>query len=210
LTSAISRSRIHGVIDRLDAFIVSERGKYPTRENNIFAVALSDVLVYRQFLGLIHDHLMAASTAYANALTAFSDSVSGHSGEMTATQMQLLSRLPVLGVALRLEIEGFYLFAKILLDKAARFLEFYFGQVRGTPLDSHDDLAKGWAEFCRQREVAAAPEFDEGARSLKKDIADFRDYQIAHHKNPRTLRFFMSGCLSKMSKMLRWLKATLR
>jgi hypothetical protein len=178
------------VIDRLEAFIMTERDRYPTRESNIFAIALSDVLAYRQFLGLIQARLLAASAAYANASIAFSDSVRGHSGEMTAVQMQLMGRLPVLGVALRLEIESFYLFAKILLDEAARFLEYYFGQVRGTPMDSHDDLVKGWAEFCRQHGIDAAPELDVGAGSLKKDIADFRDYQIAHHKNPRTLRHF--------------------
>lgn len=88
---------------------------------------------------------------------------------------------------LHLEIESFYLFAKILLDKVARALEFYFGLGRSCSLDSHDDLVKNLATYAGQKGITLSQRFVEIANMLKKDISDHRDYQIAHEKSPGTI-----------------------
>jgi hypothetical protein len=94
---------------------------------------------------------------------------------------------------LHLEIESFYLFAKIFLDKIAHFLEFYFGSVRGKSLDSHDQLVKNFEAFCDSNGLDLPADFMTLAGELKTAISDHRDYQIAHGKNPRTAYGTMYG-----------------
>ena len=93
-----------------------------------------------------------------------------------------------MNAALHLEIESFYLFAKILLDKIAHAIEFYFGQVRRKPLDSHDDLVKNMEDYAESKKLELFPKLMKLSEQLKQDVSDFRDYQIAHEKSPRTLR----------------------
>jgi hypothetical protein len=102
--------------------------------------------------------------------------------------MKLFNRSEELGVRVQLEVESFYLFAKILLDKVARALEFYFGPVRSLSLDSHDDLARRVESYAAARDLKAPVELVEAIQRLKTDVSDFRDYRIAHHKAPRTVR----------------------
>lgn len=107
---------------------------------------------------------------------------------MTGQQMAELEERDQLGLAIQLEIESFYLFAKILLDEAARAIEFYFGSMPRMALDSHDDLTKRIAGYARHHQLVLPTRFVERTRRLKSDVSDFRDQQIAHHKSPRTIR----------------------
>ena len=52
---------------------------------------------------------------------------------------------------LHLEIESYYLFSKIMLDKIVHALEFYFGQGRKKSLDSHDGLVKNSASYVARK-----------------------------------------------------------
>lgn len=88
---------------------------------------------------------------------------------------------------LHLEIESYYLFAKILLDKIAHAVEYYFGKGRGVSLDSHDDLVKKLPGYAGQKSLIISDEFIKTATLLKKAISDYRDYEIAHEKSPRRI-----------------------
>ena len=89
---------------------------------------------------------------------------------------------------LQLDIESFYLFAKIFLDKIARFIEHYFGeQVRNQPLDSHDDLVKNLEAYSEAKRLNLPDGLMAAAKNLKTRVADPRDYQISHEKSPRTM-----------------------
>lgn len=85
--------------------------------------------------------------------------------------------------------EVFYLLAKIMLDKAAHAVEFYFGPVNKASLDSHDQLVKNLERYAAGRRLESGKEFQRFASMagrLKRDVSDFRDYQIAHEKSSRT------------------------
>jgi hypothetical protein len=88
---------------------------------------------------------------------------------------------------LHLEIESFYLFAKILLDKIAHALEFYFGLGRKKSLDSHDGLVKNFAQYAEVKCLTLPSDFMTIAARLKTDVSDYRDYEIAHEKSPRRM-----------------------
>jgi hypothetical protein len=79
------------------------------------------------------------------------------------------------------------LFAKICLDKIAHALEFYFGQGRGKSFDSHDRLVRNFAAYAAEKRLALTADFMRIAAALKKDISDYRDYEIAHEKSLRRL-----------------------
>jgi len=88
---------------------------------------------------------------------------------------------------LQLEIESFYLFAKILLDKVAHFVEFYFGQGQGCSLVSQDQFVKNLPTHAALKGIKFTDRFAETMKTLKQDISDHRDYQIAHEASPKTL-----------------------
>jgi hypothetical protein len=120
----------------------------------------------------------------------------------TARQMELLLAGGEIQDRLHLEIEAYYLFAKIMLDKVARALEFAFGRVRGKSLDSHDDLERRFGDCAASNGIRLDPKLLATVGECKKAISDHRDYQIAHEKSPRTVRgtnFSLDGTQVRMS-----------
>jgi hypothetical protein len=106
---------------------------------------------------------------------------------MTGQLMTLHEEGLRLNIMLHLEIESYYLFAKIMLDKIVHALEFYFGQGRNISLDSHDNLVKYFEAYAEQKGLVLPLEFMVMAKTLKTDISDYRDYDIAHEKSPRRM-----------------------
>lgn len=107
--------------------------------------------------------------------------------KLTDAQVKLHEDGVRLNALVHLEIESYYLFAKICLDKIAHALEFYFGQGRGKSLDSHDQLVKNFPAYAKEKDLALPADFIRIATGLKEDISDYRDYEIAHEKSPRRL-----------------------
>jgi hypothetical protein len=175
-------------IKRFAAFVSSERDRFANAHNNAFAFGFMDIGIYRGFLGTISArHQEAASALQANTEAMLRGAPSGPR-PLTEEEAARFQDGHTLGAMLRLETESWYLFAKILLDEIARCLEFYFGPSARLSLDSHDQLVKNIDRYCQTKELVLPDRFMHLAVELKKDVADFRDYQIAHHKSPRTLR----------------------
>lgn len=128
---------------KLTEFVTNHRNYFETRDNNKFAFSFSAITRYYQFLQIILERYAQASSRFVlnnRQLTkSFKES---ENGPINQEQSMLLEEGSKLYTYLHLEIESFYLFAKILLDRVARSIELYFGTTRGLALDSHDDLAK--------------------------------------------------------------------
>ena len=171
----------------LTEFIITERDRFENRDNNRFAVSFSKLTRYYEFLRIILERYGEAgrrfleNTKEAQALTK-----PGHQ-EVTRELAQVMAESWPLTTRLHLEIESFYLFAKILLDHVARNFELYFGQVRKRSLDSHDDLVRNVAAYATALALTLPDGFMDAAAVLKRDISDHRDYEIAHEKSPRTM-----------------------
>jgi hypothetical protein len=171
----------------LRSFIETEREQYDIRDNNLFAFCFGHIDRYQQFLRVTEARQRDASQKFvANSVT-LRNAVPSGTPQLTDEQRSLLDEGAELTNLLHLEIESFYLFAKILLDKVAHSIEFYFGSVRSLPLDSHDDLVKNFAKYAAAKKLAVPDRFHERAALLKKDVSDFRDYEIAHEKSPRRM-----------------------
>jgi hypothetical protein len=156
----------------------------------MFAVAFAQVLRYRWFLSIITDRHGVSGAAWVAAATA---AMAPDLGPGTQTVPREHSRLLYAeslerSYPVHLDVESFYLFAKILLDHVARAVEFYFGKARDLSLDSHDDFTKRAGPYLKTRGIAVSDAFAARLHDLKRRIADLRDYQIAHEKSPRASR----------------------
>ena len=180
----------------LGEFIKSERENYLGEDNNRFAFALGQVGRYERFLWIIVGRYRESSTGFRDIQTEMTRLFTGEPGRSYVVSPEgivLLKRQGHVADRLHLEIETFYLFSKILLDHAARFLETYFGPVRGLSLDSHDVLTKNFEAFGARHGLCATANVAAMLPILKQRIADYRDYQIAHAKSPRTMHMTIWG-----------------
>jgi hypothetical protein len=171
---------------RLADFIAFEQREYPDAGANLFAFALSQAARYDSFLHVIVARYDEVRIEFQGSIEGFIARLSEYQGkELNADDMRDWSRHSELTELLHLEIESFYLFAKIFLDHIARFIEAYFGPERRLSLDSHDDLTKSFQRFREAKGLRCSDEFQQTLERLKSKIADYRDYHIAHSKNPR-------------------------
>jgi hypothetical protein len=173
--------------DLFDRFVDSERSRFETADNNKFALACSNVLRYCDFLSLIsRQHKVTASEFARNherLMSLASDSQPQEGHNLFQVHRDLEKQL-------ELEIESFYIFAKMMLDMAAKLIEFYFGDHNGPSLRSHSKLVKNLKEYCQKqyRDLPVPETLLSSARRLQTDISDFRDKQFTHPERERARR----------------------
>ena len=78
----------------------------------------------------------------------------------------------------QLEIESFYIFAKIYLDKTAHALETYFGERRNCSFESFSKFASKFKTLESVDKFTVELELQEIALKLKQEIVDFRDKKL--------------------------------
>jgi hypothetical protein len=174
-------------MDKLNRFIGTHRERFSITENNVFAFSWSKVTRRLAFLDLIEARYDEASAAYVKTLFAAQKLTKPGTHPVSREQAALhMEALPIIA-DVQLQIEAFYLFAKIILDDVARALEYYFGPARRLSLDSHDDLAAKLERYSTEKGLSVSPEFVGAVADLKRRISDVRDYKFSHEKSPRTL-----------------------
>jgi hypothetical protein len=175
--------------DSLTQFVNEERRYYAGQDDNLFVTAFSQATRYRDFIAVIVERYDAARAQFIASIGELRGEFEGSpGGTVSSTQLEMLLRNARLGMLVHLEIETFYLFAKILLDKLALFVEFYFGPVRSAPLTSHDKLAKNWGNYSLAKNLTVQPQFATSVDCLKTRVCDYRDKQVSHLKGPRVLK----------------------
>lgn len=181
----------------LSDFVQYEREHYVDNDNNLFAFSLSQALRYYEFILIIANRHKEVSQKMVLNSTQLMESISAQStGDMTDEQIRLYTEGLQLTTLVHLEIESFYLFTKTFLDKVALFLQNYFGQARGVSLISHDKLTKSYEQYRIAKGLIYPSGFSESLQFLKEYVSDYRDKQISHLQNPRTVKgtiFNISG-----------------
>jgi len=112
----------------LGAFVSNQRTRVKDEHNNTFAFSWSKVFRRFRFLEIIKPRHDAASAAFAENSNAFLNALSGESGTLSPEAEAIQADSYELSSRVHLEIESYYLFAKIVLDDVAR-AEYYFGPV---------------------------------------------------------------------------------
>lgn len=147
-----------------------------------FSTSWQAVARYHTFLTFIVEREARATEIFSLASKALRVTPQSPSPYLTAEQEHRLNELDKATDLLHLEIESFYLFAKILLDAVARAIEKYFGLGRACSLDSHHDLIENFAKYAAQKKLDIPTDFIDKAKQLREDISNFRDHEIAHSK----------------------------
>lgn len=104
----------------------------------------------------------------------------GTSWPISAAQQKQFMLFP----RLDLEVQSFYLFAKILLSAVAQAIAHYFGTAPKCRLDSHDKFRRSFAEYHRVKVLTVNAAFVDMLENLQRTIVDHRDKQY-EHLNPR-------------------------
>lgn len=173
----------------ISAFIDSQRSRFSIERNNKFATQYSKIAIYREYLEIVSIRYATQNESFIRIAKCRREEMQLNPGEqssnhaLTENEVRLLKEQFEVTVQLHLEIESFFLFAKILLDHIASAFQFYFNQARDMSLRSHDKLVKNLSKFCAQKNLASPPKsLLRLAEELKSTVCDFRDYAIAHDR----------------------------
>jgi hypothetical protein len=149
-------------------------------------MSFAQISRYYEFVRIILSRSEDVSQKLQANTKTLMDSVIPGSGRQALTndQATLHEDGSRLNSMLHLEIESFYIFAKVLLDKVANAIQFYFGLGRAASLRSHDRLVKNIGSYSQQKGLRLPQDFVATAERLKADIADYRDKEISHQNDP--------------------------
>jgi|LGOV01.1.fsa_nt_gb hypothetical protein len=176
-------------MNALSEFIKGERVEYETHDNNLFTFSLGQALRYYNFILIINERYQQASD---KALLSFSEMQNSFSdqadGVLSNEQQDMLDKNDQDAELVHLEIESFYLFGKLFLDKVAFFLRDYFGEPRGVSLISHHGLVKYHENFREAKDLIFPDGLSDCIIYLQENIIDYRDDEITHKPNPRNIR----------------------
>lgn len=185
-------------IRRLNEFVSRERARALPARDVEFGNVFRELLKYRQFLGLIVERYNSLNAEIIEHIRHSFEDARERPGTRQVTREEIanLERNAGVHLSLHLQIEGFYLFARILLDKILQVFIFYFG---GGPYAamSHTDIVKvvkhlGQTKFEAYAAAKNLSSFPESLRekmlAVVRDVVEFRDDIVAHHKNPRGMK----------------------
>jgi hypothetical protein len=143
------------------------------------SIRVGDVLRYAEFVDEIFSRFQTAAADHSHHLS--------NVFERKVFRPRLDHRKHM---RVQLEIETFYLFSKILLDKLSNLIERYFGSARSLSLASHDRLVKHINGYLELKHLQSLSERHvDLVREMRERVSDFRDYHNAHDQSnrPRSL-----------------------
>jgi hypothetical protein len=182
----------------LSEFIFRESSKYIEKDRNLFAISFGQTLRYYNFLTIVTDRYKKASAklvpTYIEMMKLYKELNIAKDGWPTTMNDEqkrladLMEEVAQLEQLVLLEIESFYMLAKIFLDKTALFIQNYFGTARGISLVSHHNLVKYNEKFRLAKGLVYPQGFPQSIIFLKEHICDYRDKQISHLYNQKIIR----------------------
>lgn len=177
------------IIDRFAAFIRSEFERYDADDNNRVGVSLRQIERYLRFVEIARSRYLSISTKVAERFRKRMEDPARNPGTRVLTPEEIAEQQKdgQLNLHLHFEIESFFLFAMILLDKVAHFIGDYFGQVQRISFRSHDKLRKGIDQYSKAKHLQIPSGMTDSMIELRSLIKDYRDDYIAHLQNPRAV-----------------------
>ena len=157
---------------------------------NLLNSALSSWIRYHDFLVIIRDRYEQLSTPYIEAIIKGFDSVKTEAGPgqsssrtLTTEEQLEMQRLHQIGQVLHLDIESFYVFANILLDRIASTFRYYFWR---KPEWNHRQLMESISKICEKKSLSVVPDNILGMPAdLEQRIVKYRNKLIEHVEEPR-------------------------
>lgn len=161
-------------------FLQTEGALYTDEGRNRLNAAASSAARSEAYFPEIMRRYHAAARALADAGRHLFDTHKPKSADEMARLGETLSHHSLL---LHLEIESFYLFSKILLDRVARLTHWWFTdarEARGISVRKHGFMVKNLATLMERLQLAAPAGIVALAKTLDTRINDYRDKAVAH------------------------------
>jgi hypothetical protein len=154
---------------------------YPdVKDDNLTRMTLGEIKTYLNFLDIVLNRYEEIGGEFTENNKNFQASLSEKEATLTKEQMEMYDRSSVLNAGLRLEIETFFLFAHILLNKITNYPEIYFTKEykRGIKCGSHHQFwrtirERGYFDPLDER-------LKERAEWLQINVVGHRDHLITH------------------------------
>lgn len=177
---------------RLNAFVEARFRHQDTRSVNILNASLHAWGRYYGFLLAIRSRYEQISTRYVQASRMQfermkSELGAGQSSPRPLTPGELVGaqRLDEIRQTLHLDIESFYVFANILLDRIASTFGYYFWR---KPKWNHWQLVSNIERICAEKPLAiVAPDILTIPAELQRHVVAYRNTHIEHVEEPRLL-----------------------
>ena len=107
-------------MNSLRQFIAENRNRFRNEHNNVFAICFSKILRRNAFLEIILRRYERAAAVFIDNSKALQASMKEGGHDLSDAQMEMFNKSGQLTSEVHLEIESYYLFAKIILDDIAR------------------------------------------------------------------------------------------
>ncbi|MGA3285338.1 MAG: hypothetical protein ABSD57_12885 [Verrucomicrobiota bacterium] len=171
------------ITDKLEEFLRAEQNQFPIERACLVENAAREIKRYAAFLSLVKERATEVSIKCNESLRCCVGMPAGKERE------ERLARFDQFGLKLQLEIESFYLFSKVYLDKTVHFLETYFGRLQNCSFESFSKLSVEQLQILESDyQFQIQPKLREVIEKLMKVVIEFRDKKIIHQKTPRLLR----------------------
>lgn len=175
-------------MQKLTDFIANERFRFGEKHNNMFAFSFSEISRYANYLLIIQERYKQSSADFVKNHHTVQSHIKPGAHPVNEELWQLINEGGAITAHLHLEIESFYLFANILLDKTAKAIEFYFGTQSGKSLKSHRKIINHFEQYAKSKGLIVDGQLIVIMKKLRDDITAFRDYQITHIPPDRATR----------------------
>jgi hypothetical protein len=180
--------RIHS-FERLNQFAHARLHHPDNRTLNLFNLSLSKWDRYYEYLQIIYERYEQANALFVEAiqrrLRNQAESKPTGSRAMTTQECQEFQESVDLGKKLHLEIESFYLFANILLDRVASTCRYYYWK---KPNWNHMQVVRNLATICTKRSLSVTPpDLLTLPEELQKLIVEYRNKYVEHLEEPRII-----------------------
>jgi hypothetical protein len=138
-------------IRRVEAFREAQRPRFPAEKREQVSIVFNEIIRYLFFLQVVLRRYSKANESYIEGSDLFRTKSNEYATRRASASDQrrfkkILQAQMKRTRILHLDIETFYLFSRILLDKVAQALVVYFGEGNYQSL-SHRDLIKQFIEI---------------------------------------------------------------
>lgn len=176
---------------RIHNFVEACRKRTDTKTGNILNTSFHPWLRYCRFIGVIRERYEETGKTYMavteRSLEAAKQSPGTH--RLTPEEWEEHQRSYDLGLVLHLEIESFYVFAKLLLDRIADTFGYYFGVTWHKFGSSYVKLTGQFEQICAAKDLTLQyADLPKILHDLRERIVEYRTDVIEHVSDPRLLR----------------------
>ena len=174
--------KIHKRPDPFFDIIRSESGRFNEYDNNRLMFAIDQACRYYDYLSLLLERYVKADMASRLEDQRITTLCRVKPDGFPVTEMELSARVRCM---LHLEIESFYIFAKILLDKTAHLVLVYFGSARGCSMKSHHNFLRCFKAYSETKNLQRSEGLVALMEHLQCGLVQYRDKAIIHQTNTR-------------------------